>query len=296
MPYPGFNDTILKAFLQRYPDEIRINSLKINIHELMAALADEDMDIKKLAEVLYRYPMICARLIRLANSAWASPVKPITSIESACLQLGSSLIKSVSIALAVSSSFNLVRCPAFNPTRFWATSLLVADAAELIFKSLPTRIDSHPDTQQILRTSGMLHNIGLLWLADNFAQETDQLLKFANADQSISVKATFQESLGVDYCAVGAWIAQQWKLPAELVNIIAYHRDLAQLDDAPPPIRITGAAARMVSILFHQADWETDEDLSDMGAHADSQRQNYTLLAKKFDPTLELAKTLLAYK
>ncbi len=94
---------------------------------LLQTLMDENIDNNKLKAVIGRFPSIAARLLCLANSAWAAPPVPVTSLDMACARLGLNIVRSVSIALAISSPFNPARCPAFDAERYWCTALLVAD-------------------------------------------------------------------------------------------------------------------------------------------------------------------------
>ena len=194
----------------------------MNIHVLIQAFADENLEPEALASILYHYPVISARLLGLANSAWARPVSPITHIETACVRLGHSTVKGVSLALAVASSFDTTRCPSFDPIRFWTTSMLVAEGGALLAAKLP---DKDPLSRTILRftvqTAGILHNLGLLWLADNMAIETEQALKLTRSDPLLTVNQAIAESVGIDYCQVGAWIFKQWGLPDELITVVA---------------------------------------------------------------------------
>ncbi|WP_347985895.1 HDOD domain-containing protein [Methylomonas sp. AM2-LC] len=290
--YPA--DSLPINFLEKYKDQIRITPLKMNIQRLLEALADNDMTPKQMSDVIYHYPVISARLICLANSAWASPLIPVTSVEAACIRLGNALIKSVSIAIAVSSSFNTARCPAFKPIRHWATSLLVAETAVLLFNHIPDKTPYPLDIEPILRSSGILHNIGLLWLADNFALETDQVLNHTSTHLSVCVNQTFQQSLGVDYCAIGAWIARHMEIPEVLTSVIAQHRNPEVSVNTPLQILLVGSAAKMVSALFHQTDWVADSVLLDLGIANDQQLYITEQLEKRFVSTKELARVLLA--
>ena len=237
-------ENLLANFLQKYKGQIRIANLKMNVHRLMSALADDGMGPKQLADVLQHYPVINARLIGLANSPWVRPATPITNIETACIWLGSSQVKAVSIAIAVSSSFNTARCPSFNPIRFWTTSMLVAEGAVLLASKLPDKANYPQDMEQILKTGGILHNLGLLWLADILALETEQALKLTAADPSFTVNQTLMEGIGIDFCTIGAWVGEQWNIPDELTAIIAHHRDDGYQENRSVYELLIGSAAR----------------------------------------------------
>ena len=284
---------VLADFQQRYQGKIRIATLKMNIHRLLSALADDEMEPSQLAAILLQYPVISARLVGLANSPWVRSVAPITTIEAACIRLGSIQVKAVSIAIAVGSSFNTARCPSFDPIRFWATSMLVAEGAGLLALKLPQNTHNSSDSWQTLKTGGILHNLGLLWLADMLPKETDQAFKLTVADPRLTINQALIESISIDFCTVGAWVAKQWHIPDELVAIIEHHRDNNPYENQPVPQLLVGAAARMVSALFHDNNLTADLGLNALGIELELQQSIFVQLSKKLDSTKELARLIL---
>ncbi|MGD0961035.1 MAG: HDOD domain-containing protein [Methylomonas sp.] len=271
----------------------RIPPLKMNIHVLIQAFADENLEPKELAAVLYRYPVISARLLGLANSAWARPVSPITDIETACVRLGYATIKSLSLALAVASSFNTTRCPSFNPIRFWMTSMLVAEGGALLAAKLPDKDQSAGNIKFLAPTAGILHNLGLLWLAANMAKETEEAIRLTAADPLLNVNQAVAECVGMDYCQVGAWLFKQWELPDELITVVAHHRDPLYRQDSYSAVLLVGAAANMVSRLFKECDEMPENSyLPPLGIEFAEQNKVFKQLANKLDATRELAESL----
>lgn len=285
--------SVLADFLQKYHGKIRIATLKMSIHRLISALADDEMEPNQLAAILYHYPVIGARLVGLANSPWVRSVTPITTIEAACIRLGCIQVKAVSTAIAVGSSFNTARCPSFDPVRFWATSMLVAEGAGLLASKLPDYAGYPADRWQTLKTGGILHNLGLLWLADMLPGETEQALNLTVAEPFLTVNQALIKSVGIDSCTVGAWVAKQWHIPDELVAIIEHHRSNNHHENRPVHERLVGAAARMVSAIFHESNVTTDRDLNALGLEPELQQSIFEQLSQKLEPTKELARLIL---
>lgn len=285
--------SVLADFLQKYHGKIRIATLKMSIHRLISALADDEMEPNQLAAILYHYPVISARLIGLANSPWVRSATPTTSIEAACIRLGFIQVKAVSLAIAVGSSFNTARCPSFDPVRFWATSMLVAEGAGLLASKLPDYARYSTDRWQTLKTAGILHNLGLLWLADMLPAEMEQAFNLTAAEPFLTVNQALIESVGIDSCTVGAWVAKQWHIPDELVAIIEHHRDNSHQENRPVHELLVGAAARMVSSLYHESHVSTDRELAAIGLEPELQQIIFEQLSKKVDSTKELARLIL---
>ena len=287
------HDDKFADFQKKSAGQVRLPPLKMNFHLLIQAFADENLETKELAAVLCNYPIITARLLGLANSPWASPVKPITNIETACVRLGFSMVKGLSLALAVAASFDTSRCPAFDPIRFWTTSLLVAEGGALLAARLPDRENYPIDFGYTVKTAGILHNLGLLWLADNWPREMDQALNLISSQPSLLVNHAVIQYVGIDYCSAGAWVFKQWGLPEELIEVVAHHRDKQYPEFTSTPVLLVGAVARMVSALFHEyKEIKENPNLIRLGIEFEQQEIVFNHLENKLESTKDLAKVV----
>lgn len=271
---------------------IRLSPMVLNIAALIEALGDENLNFKQLATVLSQYPVIAARLMALANSAWATPTVPITTIENACARLGASVVKSMSIAIAVASTFNQANCPHFNNEDFWVTSILVSEGAYLLTNQLPKSLALCPKTAQ---TAGILHSLGLLWMVEHLPTETGQALKQVQQDSSVTLCQALSILAGGDYCEVGAWIGKLWQLPNVLVTAMQYHQDENYRDESWEIALMVGSALKMVALLPTLNDDPLAENpkLTEMGIDQEQQVNIFQHLVKKHEPAKALAKQLL---
>ncbi|MCK4840580.1 MAG: HDOD domain-containing protein [Methylococcales bacterium] len=278
---------------QKLSKPLKLPALAKNIHVLMQSLADENMDYRQLAEVIRHYPDITARIIFLVNSPWSAPISPVNNIEQACSRLGVPIVKSISIALSIASSFDTKKCPLFSTVYFWTTSMLVVEGATMLASKLPNHISSL-EFKQTAQTAGILHNLGLLWLADNFPIETDKALQMIiDEPYSLSVSDSLKQCTGTDYCEVGGWIAKQLGFPEVLVTPIEYHLNPDYQESSWEIALLIGSAARMVSALHKQADEiSTDSRLELLGLNPATQKLIYQKLSMNFEKNLELAKIL----
>ncbi len=228
-----------------------------DISRLIKSLTDDSVKFSQLADTIEIYPSIAARLIAIANSAWSSPMDEITSLEKACTRLGFNIVRSTSIALAVAAPFDPNRCPGFNAKRFWSTSLLAAEGATLLATS-STSTSIQPATA---RAAGMLHNLGLLLLADKLPIEVNESIKLVQKQEYIHLGDALQYMLGFNHCDAGRLLGQNWKLPEILIDAMAYgiveENSLEQSSETADLIRLT---ASMVSSLQQDRLWPTSED------------------------------------
>jgi HD-like signal output (HDOD) protein len=245
-----------------------------------------------LADILSQYPVITARLLSLANSVWAAPVKPVTAIENACARLGLSVVKSISIAIAVSSTFNSSSCPNFDIAGFWTNSILVSEGAFLLASQLPT--NKQTEMAKTAQTAGILHGLGLLWLAENLPTETSQALQMVTEDAAFTVNAALIDCTGTDYCEVGAWIGKQWKLPDVLVVAMQQHLDENYRDQHWEIAMLVGSAVKMLADLQSQGDDSppVNHVLDQLGVDSAQQASIIKKLANKYEKTQILAREL----
>lgn len=257
---------------------------------LLQALADEEIEFDELAKAIERFPSIAARLLSVANSAWSAPRVEITSVDRACAHLGMTLTRSISIALAVSMPFDLMRCPLFDPARYWCSAFLVADGAEGLAKRCESVTGIQPRT---LHTAGLLHNLGLLWLADNLPDDLMRAFELAAAEDALPVNAALRRVHGTDIGEVGGCLARAWSLPGILANAIAHYCDVDYAGEDWAAPALTGDAADMASALQGGLDCPAQAPLLDRVGISPTDRQEvFEKMRSEFDRLRDLANSL----
>ncbi len=202
--------------MDRYPWEERALSdppasaprLTLGSPGFMAALMDGDISADGLVTHLEREPSIAARLIGIANSAWSAPQSEISSIRAASARLGVEVVRAVSIALTVSSPFNVSSCSNFDIRRYWLDSLLLAQVADQLSASY------NIDNEQA-RTCGLLRRTGLLWMAS----ESPNLIRVAlqaTKERDISLSDALAELGRSDHLAATIVLLRGWDVPEVL--------------------------------------------------------------------------------
>jgi len=276
---------------QKIIDYKRIPSIPNQVHQLLQAFTKDDLSYRELAKIIENHPTIAARLIALANSAWAAPLNPVNSVEKACLNLGFMVVRSVSIGLALISPFNISFCPDFDIRRYWVSSKLVADGAVLLASGMPTQ-PPH-SFLQIVHSGGLLHNLGLLCLADLMPKEMQQALLTVKEAPELTLNETLHQMTDTDFCEVGGLFAETWGLPEDLVAIMKYHRDNHYQGQYREYTLLVGNAALMVSALFRNQETLSPQiTLEKLEVSQAYQQQIFDKLQTQFQETSELARVL----
>ncbi len=261
------------------------------VHTLLAAFADDTLNWRQMAAILEHFPTIVARLISLANSAWSAPIKKITALEHACARLGMGVVRSTSIALAVSAPFNPRRCPQFDVEYYWTRALAVADTsarlAELVLDS---------ENAQTARTAGLLHNLGLLWMAHGLPRETARAIQITNSDTEASLDETLSNLVGAGYREAGGYLARRWQLPEPIPAALEQEPDNGQRVEGWQTVVLVGLAISMVKAAESGATWPMEKNqLFRLGIHPQAARQVFLSVGRQLQLIQGLAAALSSH-
>lgn len=258
---------------------------------LLSALGDEDIDLDALATAVRCFPSITGRLIALANSAWVSPKRPIIGLPDACSLLGLRMVRCVSFALAVARPFDPGSCPGFDVGRYWCSALLTAEGAAL----LAPHLNDEAFPVDTAHTAGLLHNLGLMWLADSRPAQTAMAFQVVAANQGFDLAQALYAATGNDYCVAGGRLCKAWHLPEALTVAIQYHLTPAYRGPNWQFAAICGIAASMSSRLWSNQEWSlVHSDYDALGLSPEVLQSVFQKLAGKRDSIRGLAKTLFS--
>jgi len=286
------SERVGSAILERLSSR-QIPVLPSSVPHLLKSLTDENIDFVRLTQIIERFPTIAGRLIALVNSAWSSPVDTITSLKTACSRLGFDVVRSTSIALAVASPFDPNRCPGFNAEYFWTNALVTADASSLLASAATS--EGRPESGTA-RSAGLLHNLGLLWLATQLPDEVQQALMCVKEGRTHSLRQTLSELLGFDDSEAGGHLGSAWNLPEPLVTAMAHHNEPLFQDSHWETANLVGVATSLASAVTKDAPWPiSDSRMERLGITVSAAEKAFSELNPQLEKTRELAKTLFNY-
>jgi putative nucleotidyltransferase with HDIG domain len=165
-------------------------------------------------------PVFAGEMLRVANSALYATSGQIRSVHQATITLGLDFVKALAVTVGMRAYVkSAIKEPILR--RCWTHSL----ACGMLSQELAAACFMKSDEAY---TAGLLHDLGRLGLLAAYPVEYANLLNVA-VDNSFDVLECERDLFDVDHCQAGAWLAEQWKLPPELVAIAAHHHD------NPPP-------------------------------------------------------------
>ena len=204
------------------------------VEELISSFDNDDVSTEEIARKLSLDPVLSAKLLRLANSAYYHVSRRIGNVEDAVRMLGFVTVRTLVISSGLVGGFKNV--PGLDLKRFWSYSLGSAVAAKWIARKVGVNTD-------LAFTIGMMHAIGQLVIHSGMTVQAQELDKTIGAYDAGRMAAE-REAFGFDFSAVGAELALRWKFPDIFPDTIR---------DFPDPLQAT-TLSRMAGVV-HLAVW-----------------------------------------
>jgi HD-like signal output (HDOD) protein len=186
------------------------------VAQLMRVVSVEDVSFKQMAELIRSDAAVAGEVLRLANSPLLDCRRQVNSILHAVAILGLERLRGLIMTLAMREFLSpTLRIPVL--LRCWRHNL----ACALLCEELSGAYYLGKDPSY---TAGFLHDIGRLALLASFPAEYAQMLGVA-ALHHLDVRECEQGAFGIDHCAAGTWLVEEWQFPAEFREITGRHHD-----------------------------------------------------------------------
>lgn len=181
------------------------------VHELIDSFNNDDVSIDDIAKKIAADPVLSARLLRLANSAYYHASRTVGSVDDALMMLGFVTVRTLVISSGLTSGFKSM--PGLDLNKFWRYSLHTAAISRWLAKTSGQNIDQS-------FTVGLMHAIGQLVM---HAGMPEQMLHLDKMGGPLDPRRFDMEtsSFGYNFATVGAELARQWKFPPAFIQAIA---------------------------------------------------------------------------
>jgi HD-like signal output (HDOD) protein len=162
---------------------------------------------------------LASKVLRVVNSAYYGLSGQVLSVSQSIMILGMQQVRNLVLSVGAITMFEVKGARQQDMLRrFWLHAFATAMGAQIIGRAR----NCDRNAQEIVFVGGLLHDIGRLFLFANFTAAYDQLVKRALAS-SISVEMAEWSLLGIGHAEVGQMMAEQWRLPQALIDVIALH-------------------------------------------------------------------------
>lgn len=190
-----------------------------SVVQLLGLLNKEEIDNSAVVEIVRVDPVLTAKLLALANSAYFAPPRPIESIEEALFYLGHDQVHRLSLAIGLSGIMNRKAAGyAMDEGEFWRHSLLSARAAEFLSGSVSNLSDG-----AVAYTAGLLHDIGKLVLNQFIAAESQEAVDRLITERGEAGVRAEEAILRTNHAVVAGFLLHKWNLPAHIIEAVQNH-------------------------------------------------------------------------
>ncbi len=213
-----------------------LSAIAVRLLELTAA---DDSQAREVIDLIAGDPSLAARVLKLCRCSPRGRAADVQSVERAVLLLGFDAVRSAVLSVQV---FNVLNGRAsaggevrdattsFSPELFWQHSVAVGVACEMIVTRSPLR---HALRQGDVFLAGLLHDLGMLVLHVVLPRSFDKVCELADT-HGLSVDAAAAQVLGIDTHTAGKRLAEHWRLPERLADVMWLHgQPYASLPDVP---------------------------------------------------------------
>jgi len=236
----------------------------------------DQVEIRRIVDLVSCDESIAAQCLRVANSALYFRAREVKSVHGAIIVLGVRHIREILLSCSLLHLIPKDRW-LINPLAFWEHSLGCALVSRYFARKVRYR---DPERAHL---AGLLHDLGELVNMIGFREEFRAAAELAKAE-AIPLHQAENSALGFTHCDTGKIVAEQWKLPEDIGEVIEHHHDVQQAKLRPVLVALVGLSDRLC--LAHGLGYGIaephDGDVTDDPAWT-ILRKNYPYLAQS-DP------------
>lgn len=206
------------------------------VQQLLASFGRDDVAVADIAPQLAAEPVLAAKTLRLANSAYFRVSRRIATVDEALQMLGFAMVRNLVAASSMTAAFKGLQ--GVDLPAFWQHSLYTAVAA----RWLAPQAGQSGDVAFVI---GLMHGLGHLVMHAAMPAglaELDARVPLLSPQRAGAERA----ALGYDHAEVGAELARQWQFPAELSAPLAW---------VPAPPHLGAGGGEAMAALIHLAAW-----------------------------------------
>lgn len=228
--------------------------------ELLHALSDSDIELKALAKIISKDPLMSMNVLKVSNSAFYRLPNKVTTVDHAVKLLGIKEITGICIACGAYQSLKPSQnVETFDFDDFWRHSVATGVVSRRLSQEL--EILDH----NVIYFLGLLHDVGKVVL-DRFAHDIYKAVIKTTREENVTIREVEQRLIGASHDMVGGWLMEKWKLPWTFVDVARYHH---AVKEAPEDNKAAAAIISFADRLawLHYLGVESNFDASILTDH-----------------------------
>lgn len=191
-----------------------------------------------LHKIISNDPALCARVLKVVNSAFYGLPGQIGSINRAIVLLGLNAVKNIAIAASLSKLFRGGRlCPQFSARDLWTHSIAVAATVKLLAEKLKLGLADEAFL------AGLMHDIGIMIEMQALRGKLTEVFDYQAANNCDFITAE-RNVIGADHQDFGKALCEKWKFPRTFAFVTGSHHNPMDIE----------ADSRILTCLVYVAD------------------------------------------
>jgi len=193
------------------------------VNQVLVITSDPESTAQQLLEVIEPDQSITVKILKVANSAFYSRAREISTLRQALMIIGFDEVRNLVLSSAVFNNFKkLKKMDGFDPKEFWRHSFTTGLAAKMIAGQLKLQAGS-------LFVAGLIHDIGKLALLTVLPADFIQTMKMTGNCGLENLTAE-KHLLGLTHAEVGMRVLRRWMFPQHFVTAAGFHHDPVHAD------------------------------------------------------------------
>ncbi|MCP3687963.1 MAG: HDOD domain-containing protein [Gammaproteobacteria bacterium] len=193
-------------------------------YRLNSVLESQVNNLDDISTLLSTDPGLCARLLRMANSAFYSFPARIESIKRAIGTVGLRQLREMVLATSIVDAFSGIPIDRVDMRKFWEHSIAVGVMSRAIARYVGL------SGVERFYICGLLHDIGRLVLYLKLPCIMSEMLEQASRQQDM-LYTLEQQQLDYNHADVGGHLLARWKVPRSIYEAVSYHHDPTQAQE-----------------------------------------------------------------
>jgi putative nucleotidyltransferase with HDIG domain len=221
------NPNVMRANIQRSLRDLP--PLPTVVLRVLKESESTNSSANNMQELIQTDHALAGKVLRVVNSPYYGLSGQVTSLLQACVILGNQQIRNLVMSMGVMSVMQPKNDSQMNAMRqSWMHSL----AASLAVQAIARKRGIAAKDFETLFVASLLHDIGHLYLLCNFAEAFEQINSQAGQTGQ-AVREIEAKLVGLSHAEIGATMAEQWKLPSQLVELIRAHEGPFEANTSP---------------------------------------------------------------
>jgi putative nucleotidyltransferase with HDIG domain len=242
-------------------NNMQVFSAPVVFNRLSDSINNPRTSVTEIGKIISEDQGLTARLLKMANSPFYGYPSKIETIFDAVLIMGTKQIQNLVLATSVISVFKGIPLEFVSMETFWHHSIASGVIARVIAGY------RREQNIELFFTAGILHDIGRLILFSKASEQYHDIMVNCREDRQLLFN-TEREMMGFDHADLGSTMLKAWKLPSNLIEMVAFHHNVLRAARYPYETSIVHVADIIAHALqignsgelfvppLHDAVWE----------------------------------------